>query len=115
MKKDYQIQHSFLFEEVRLVEGGYKKKIKKYDGEGYSLVIRFSKIMKLNKREEMKKIIGSVPLSLFPPLLLLDVWPKEGKGYIIDYARLLLQCVLNLFWKSGIYPLVALDDERKQW
>ena len=95
MRKDYQIQHSFLFEEVRLVEGGYKKEIKKYDGEGYSLAIRFSKIMKMNKQEEIEKIINSVPLSLFPPLLLLDVWPKEKKGYISDYARLLLQCVLN--------------------
>ncbi len=65
MRKDYQIQHSFLFEEVRLVEGGYKKEIKKYDGEGYSIAIRFSKIMKLNKQEEMGKIINSVPLFCF--------------------------------------------------
>lgn len=51
---------------------------------------------------KFEKIAVKVPLSLFQPILVLDVWPNEDDGIIAEYAKILLKLSLERLDQYGI-------------
>ncbi len=111
MIKSYPIQHDFFFTDVDLNERGYSGCIKdNYSGE-FGPVILFSDILDLKSENQFEKIAFNVPLSLFQPILVLDVWPNEDEGIITEYAKILLKLSLERLNQHGIKPLIALNNK----
>ncbi len=109
MKKNYLIQHDFLFEDAGLEEDVFSGVILQHCDVDYGPVILFSAILSLDNANQFEKMMNDIPIALFPPLLLLDFWPCEKQGIVVTYARVLLCLVLKRMWKKEIYPIVALD------
>lgn len=111
MSKNYSVQHDFLFEDASLEENGYAGVILQHCDTDYGSVILFSAILSLKSSNQFEGLMNNIPITLFPPLLLLDFWPSEKQGIVATYARVLLYLVLKRLWKKEIYPIVAINKE----
>ncbi len=108
MKKDYAIQHNYLFNDLVIDGNAYRDEIGEWAVNDVDYVISFSTVIGIKTENSFAEFVcKKIPNTLFSYVLVLDVWPSENEPIMIDYAKTLLGSVLSKLSSFGIEPLVV--------
>lgn len=105
MKKSYFIQHDAFFADV-----GYVAYVSDYPviclPQPTGMEIRLSQLLRFTRDEKLELFVSSIPLQLFPPLLILDVYPSLDDKDLWDYYQFLLSAVIRYLFSHQVFPQI---------